>query len=109
MDILKELFGTCDEPRGIPEDGARWAAYATIIGTSGDTSSPGLPCVLDGFFFYYFNFLTLPLRGSPQMVSDEGLKLQVKTPSDYTYSLFWAELSRLLGEKNPCCYSGAGI
>ena len=32
----------------------------------------------------------------------------VKTPSEYTYLLFWAELSRLLGEKNPCCYSGAG-
>ena len=53
MDILKELFGTCDEPRGIPEDGARWAAYATIIGTSGDTSSPGLPCVLDVFFLLF--------------------------------------------------------
>ena len=26
-------------------------------------------------------------------------KLQVETPSDHTYSLFWAELSRLLGEK----------
>jgi len=35
-------------------------------------------------------------------------KLQVDTPSGHTYSLFWAELSRLLGEKNPCCYSGAG-
>jgi len=35
-------------------------------------------------------------------------KLQVEIPSDHTYSLFWAELSRLLGEKNPCCYSGAG-
>ena len=28
-------------------------------------------------------------------------KLLVKTPSEYTYSLFWAELSRLLGEKIP--------
>ena len=26
-------------------------------------------------------------------------KLQVETPSDYTFSLFWAELSRLLGKK----------
>ena len=26
-------------------------------------------------------------------------KLLVKTPSEYTYSLFWAELSRLLGEQ----------
>jgi len=26
-------------------------------------------------------------------------KCQVKTPSEYTFSLFWAELSSLLGEK----------
>jgi len=33
-------------------------------------------------------------------------KLLVKTPSEYTYSLFWAELSRLLGEKIPVAIVG---
>ena len=34
-------------------------------------------------------------------------KLEVKTPSEYTYSLFWgAELSRLLGEKIPVAIVG---
>ena len=33
-------------------------------------------------------------------------KLQVETPSAYTYSLFWAELSRLLGEKIPVAIVG---
>ena len=33
-------------------------------------------------------------------------KLQVETPEDYTYSLFWAELSRLLGEKIPVAIVG---
>jgi len=31
-------------------------------------------------------------------------KLQAETPSEYTYSCFWAELSRL---NKPCCYGGA--
>ena len=33
-------------------------------------------------------------------------KLLVKTPSEYTYSLFWAELSRLLGEQIPVAIVG---
>ena len=33
-------------------------------------------------------------------------KLQVEIPSDHTYSLFWAELSRLLGEKIPVAIVG---
>jgi len=33
-------------------------------------------------------------------------KLQLETPSDYTYSLLWAELSRLLGEKIPAAIVG---
>ena len=33
-------------------------------------------------------------------------KLQVETPSEYTYSLIWAELSRLLGEKIPVAIVG---
>jgi len=35
-------------------------------------------------------------------------ELQVKTPSEYTYSLFWAELSRLLVEKIPVAIVGLG-
>ena len=31
---------------------------------------------------------------------------EVETPSDHTYSLFWAELSRLLGEKIPVAIVG---
>jgi len=31
-------------------------------------------------------------------------KLLVETPSDHTYALSWAELSRLLGEKIPDAY-----
>jgi len=33
-------------------------------------------------------------------------KLQVKTPSEHTYSHFWAELSKLLGEKIPVVIVG---
>ena len=33
-------------------------------------------------------------------------KLQVKRPSEYTYSLIWAELSRLLGEEIPVAIVG---
>ena len=33
-------------------------------------------------------------------------KLQVETPSDYTYLLFWAELSRHRGEKIPVAIVG---
>jgi len=33
-------------------------------------------------------------------------KLQVKTLSEHTYSHFWAELSRLLGEKIPVVIVG---
>ena len=33
-------------------------------------------------------------------------KLQVETPSANTYSLYWAELSRLLGEKIPVAIVG---
>jgi len=33
-------------------------------------------------------------------------KLQVETPSDHTYSFFWAELSGLLGEKIPVAIVG---
>jgi len=32
--------------------------------------------------------------------------LQVKTASDHTYSLFWAELRRLPGEKTPVAIVG---
>jgi len=33
-------------------------------------------------------------------------KLQVETLSDFTYSLIWQELSRLLGEKIPVAIVG---
>ena len=70
----------------------------------------------------------LPLRGLPQyIVAGEGkslfkpgplgstalhplrrmrCKLQVEAPSDHTYSLFWTELSRLLGENIPVAIVG---
>ena len=75
------------------------------------------------FFNFYIYFVTP--EGFTTVVANEGLekaraylnqvppdwrlyipskgcsvKPQVETPSDYTYSLFWAELSRLLGEKS---------
>ena len=70
------------------------------------------------FKFIYFYFFVTP-EGFTTVVANECLekaraylnlvprdrkmqcKLQVETPSDYTYSLFWAELNRLLGEKIP--------
>ena len=79
-----------------------------------------------GFFFFVF---ATP-EGFTTVVANEGLekakaflyqpfyatalhplrrmrcKLQVETPEEYTYSLFWAELSRLLGEKIPVAIVG---
>ena len=48
-----------------------------------------------------------PRTNSFTSLPKSAVKLQVKTPSEYT-SLCWAELSTLLGAKSPFCYRGAG-
>jgi len=55
----------------------------------------------------YANANQYPQTGSFTSLRSVQCKLHLQ---EYTYSTFRAELSRLLGEKNPCCYnySGAG-
>ena len=84
-------------------------------------------------FVLFFCFVFVTPEGFATVVANEGLekaraylnqvplgltslyplqrmwcKLQLKTPSEYAYSLFWAELSRLLhvGEKIPVAIVG---
>ena len=82
-------------------------------------------------FVLFFCFVFVTPEGFATVVANEGLekaraylnqvplgltslyplqrmwcKLQLKTPSEYAYSLFWAELSRLLGDKIPVAIVG---
>ena len=86
------------------------------------------------FFVFFFFWIFVTPEGFSTVVANKGLekaraylnlfkpgppgptalhplwrmrcKLQVETPSAYTYSLFWAELSGLLGEKIPVAIVG---
>ena len=74
------------------------------------TSHENLVQVVHFFLSPNLNHLTKIVPGPAALhpLRRMRCKLQVEAPSDYTYSCFWAELSRLLGEKIPVAIVGLG-